>query len=155
MKTKKKFKDTVVGKIALGAVSIINPTLGNVLSGVTSIPEAIKQVTAADVPIDDKLKIQQLLIEAQETEERELTKRAVADAQSDSFLAQNIRPMTYLFFIGLFSFSMVLDSVISIPFHISDQQLDVIQGTLFAMTGFYFGGRSLEKIVKAYKQTNE
>ena len=103
MKTKKKFKDTVVGKIALGAVSIINPTLGNVLSGVTSIPEAIKEVTAADVPIDDKLKIQQLLIEAQETEERELTKRAVADAQSDSYLAQNIRPMTYLFFIGLFS----------------------------------------------------
>ncbi len=148
----KKFKDTTVGKILLGAANIINPTLGSVLSGVLSPSEALKEITKADISVEDKIKLQTVLIEAQQTEEQELTKRLVADAGSDSKLAQNIRPLTYLFFIGLFSFSMVLDSVETIPFMISDAQLDVIQGTLFAMTGFYFGGRSLEKIMKAYKQ---
>lgn len=151
---KKKFKETTVGKLLLGAAGVINPTLGSLLAGVTSPAEAFAEITKADVPVDDKLALQELLRQAQENEERELTKRAVADAQSDGWLPKNIRPLTYLFFIGLFSFSMVLDSVESIPFNITDVQLDVIQGTLFAMTGFYFGGRSLEKIVTAYKKTN-
>ena len=153
MSTNKKFKDTTVGKILLGAAGLVNPTLGNVLSGVLSPAEALQEISKSKLTTEDKIKLQTLLVEAQQTEEEEITKRAIADAQSDSKLAQNIRPLTYLFFIALFSFSMVLDSVETIPFDISDQQLDVIQGTLFAMTGFYFGGRSLEKIMKAYKQT--
>ena len=32
---KKKFKDTTVGQLLFGAASVINPTLGNVLQGVT------------------------------------------------------------------------------------------------------------------------
>ena len=39
--SKKKFKDTTVGQLLLGATSVINPTLGNVLKGVTSPQEAI------------------------------------------------------------------------------------------------------------------
>ena len=39
--SKKEFKDTTVGKLLLGATSVINPTLGNVLKGVTSPQEAI------------------------------------------------------------------------------------------------------------------
>ena len=34
--SKKKFKETTVGKLLLGAASVVNPTLGNVLQGVTS-----------------------------------------------------------------------------------------------------------------------
>ena len=33
---KKKFKDTTVGKLLLGAAKVINPALGNVLEGVIS-----------------------------------------------------------------------------------------------------------------------
>jgi len=41
---KKKFKDTTVGKLLFGAASLVNPALGNVLSGVTSPAEAIAAI---------------------------------------------------------------------------------------------------------------
>ena len=46
---KKKFKDTTVGQLLFGAASVINPTLGNVLRGVTSPKEAIAEITKSDV----------------------------------------------------------------------------------------------------------
>lgn len=154
MKEKKRFIDTTTGKIATGILGVFAPNIANLITGASSIQDVIANVTKSDLPAETKITLQKQLIIAQQTEEEELTKRAVADANSDSYLARNIRPATYIFFICLFSFSMVLDSFENIPFTITNAQLDVIQGTLFAMTGFYFGGRSLEKIVKAYKQTN-
>ena len=50
----KKFKDSTVGKVLLGAASMINPTLGSVLRGVTSPQEAIAEITKADAPQEDK-----------------------------------------------------------------------------------------------------
>ena len=41
MQKKKKFKDTTVGQLLFGAATVINPTLGNILQGVTSPQEAI------------------------------------------------------------------------------------------------------------------
>ena len=40
---KKKFKDTVVGKLLLGVAATVNPTLGKVLEGVTD-PKAQKLI---------------------------------------------------------------------------------------------------------------
>ena len=51
--SKKEFKDTTVGKLLLGATSVINPTLGNVLKGVTSPKEAIAEITKSDAPAED------------------------------------------------------------------------------------------------------
>ena len=39
--SKKKFKDTTVGKMLLGAAGLINPTLGSVLQGVTSVTKSL------------------------------------------------------------------------------------------------------------------
>ena len=51
---KKKFKDTTVGKLLLGAAKVINPALGNVLEGVISPSEAIKEITKSDISTEDK-----------------------------------------------------------------------------------------------------
>ena len=67
-KKKKKFFETTVGKIVQGAVSIINPTLGNVLSGVTSVEEGIQEITAADASPEEKIRAKELLLEAYEAE---------------------------------------------------------------------------------------
>ena len=58
--SKKKFKDTTVGQLLFGAASVINPTLGNVLQGVTSPKEAIAEIIKSDAPADDKIKLQQI-----------------------------------------------------------------------------------------------
>ena len=57
----KKFKDSKIGQVLLGAASILNPTLGSVLKGVTSPQEAIAEITKADAPQEDKIKLQQLI----------------------------------------------------------------------------------------------
>ena len=53
--SKKQFKDTTVGKLLLGATSVINPTLSNVLKGVTSPQEAIAEITKSDAPNVDMI----------------------------------------------------------------------------------------------------
>ena len=65
---KKKFKDTTVGKLLFGAASLVNPALGNVLSGVTSPAEAIAAIGKSDVSGEDKIKLQQLIFEQQNKE---------------------------------------------------------------------------------------
>ena len=59
MSDKKKFKDSTVGKLLFGAASMINPTLGNVLQGVMSPKDAIAEITKADIPAEEKIKLQQ------------------------------------------------------------------------------------------------
>ena len=58
---KKKFKDTTVGKLLLGAASVINPTLGSILQGVTSPKEALAAITKSDVSNDEKIKLQEII----------------------------------------------------------------------------------------------
>jgi hypothetical protein len=68
MSNKKKFKDTTVGKMLLGAAGLINPTLGSVLQGVTSPKEAIAEIGKSKISNDDKIKLQQLIYDQQNKE---------------------------------------------------------------------------------------
>ena len=67
-KPKKKFSESTVGKLLFGAASIVNPTLGNVLKGVTSPKDAIAEIGKAKIDNDDKIKLQQLIYEQQNKE---------------------------------------------------------------------------------------
>jgi len=109
--SKKKFKDTTVGQLLLGAASVINPTLGNVLQGVTSPKEAIEAITKSDVSLDDKIKLQQLIYEQQNKEIQSITSRWQADASSDSWLSKNVRPLVLVWCIVIFSLAGILDSI--------------------------------------------
>ena len=91
--SKKKFKETTVGKLLLGAASVINPTLSNVLQGVTTPQEAIAEITKSDAPKEDKIKLQQLIYDQQNKEIEAITSRWKADSMSDSWLSKNVRPL--------------------------------------------------------------
>tara|TARA_R110000868_G_scaffold318797_1_gene579519 strand:+ start:580 stop:987 length:408 start_codon:yes stop_codon:yes gene_type:complete len=79
-----------------------------------------------------------------ETEQNNLTDRHVADMASNSWLSQNIRPMTLVAILaGYFTFAMM-----------SAFQLDTNQAYVellgqwgMLIMSFYFGGRTLEKII--------
>ena len=68
MSVKKKFKETTVGKLLFGAASMINPTLGKVLSGVSSPKEALAEIGKSKISNDDKIKLQQMIYEQQNKE---------------------------------------------------------------------------------------
>ena len=152
MSSKKKFKDTTVGQLLFGAASVINPTLGNVLQGVTSPREAIEAITKSDAPADDKVKLQQMIFEQQEKEITAITSRWEADSMSDSWMSKNVRPLVLVWCIVIFSLAGILDSVESIPFQINNTWNDTFEKVMMAVVLAYFGGRSGEKAASIFKK---
>ena len=151
-KPKKKFAETTVGKLLFGAASIVNPALGNVLSGVTSPAEAIAAIGKSDVSGEDKIKLQQLIYEQQSKEMQAITSRWQADAASDSWLSKNVRPLVLVWCIVIFSLAGILDSVESIPFNIGVTWNDTFEKVMMAVVLAYFGGRSSEKVTSIFKK---
>lgn len=83
-------------------------------------------------------------LEADMKEAEELTKRQQADMASDSWLSKNIRPMTLIAILaGYFTFAML--SAFNIETNKSYVELLGQWGML--IMSFYFGGRTLEKII--------
>lgn len=79
-----------------------------------------------------------------EAEQNNLTERLKADMGSDSWLSKNIRPMTLIAILaGYFTFAMM--SAFGMDTNESYVQLLGQWGML--IMSFYFGGRTLEKII--------
>jgi hypothetical protein len=152
MPDKKKFKDTTVGKLLFGAASMINPTLGNVLSGVSSPQEALSEIGKSKISNEDKIKLQQLIYEQQNKEIESITSRWKADAASDSWLSKNVRPLVLVWCIVVFSLAGILDSIESVPFHIGATWNDTFEKVMMAVVLAYFGGRTTEKATSIFKK---
>jgi hypothetical protein len=149
----KKFKDSTVGKVLLGAASMINPTLGSVLKGVTSPQEAIAEITKADAPQEDKIKLQQLIYDQQNKEMNEISSRWKADMSANgSWLTKNVRPLVLVWCIVIFSLAGILDSVESIPFQINELWGSTFENVMMAVVLAYFGGRTTEKATSLFKK---
>jgi len=144
--SKKPFKETTVGKLLFGAATVINPTLGSVLNGVTSPKEALAEITKAKIANDDKIKLQQMLFEQQSKEMEEISSRWISD-NSGSWLSRNVRPIVLLFLIVSTIVLIFIDAGF-INFEVKDSYVDLLQLTLITCISAYFGGRSFEKIKK-------
>lgn len=83
-------------------------------------------------------------INADVSEQQELTKRAQADMASDSWLSKNIRPMTLIFILITYT-TFAMMSAFKIETNETYVQLLGQWGML--IMSFYFGGRTLEKIM--------
>jgi hypothetical protein len=151
-KLKKKFSETTVGKLLFGAASLVNPTLGNLISGASTPAEAIAAIGKSDVSSEEKIKLQQLIFEQQNKEMEAVTSRWQADSTSDSWLSKNVRPLVLVWCIVIFSLAGILDSVESIPFHIGATWNDTFEKVMMAVVLAYFGGRSSEKVTSIFKK---
>ena len=151
MSDKKKFKDSTVGKLLFGAASMINPTLGKVLSGVSSPQEALSEIGKSKISNDDKIKLQQMIYEQQNKEIESITSRWKADSMSDSWLSKNVRPLVLVWCIVVFSLAGILDSIESVPFHIGVTWNDTFEKVMMSVVLAYFGGRTTEKATSFFK----
>ena len=83
-------------------------------------------------------------IQADINEAQELTKRQQADMASDSWLAKNIRPMTLIAIIsGYFVFAMMS----AFDLDTNTKYVELLGQWGMLIMSFYFGGRTLEKII--------
>jgi hypothetical protein len=83
-------------------------------------------------------------IQADINEAQELTKRAQADMASDSWLSKNIRPMTLIAILaGYFVFAMMS----AFNMDTNTKYVELLGQWGMLIMSFYFGGRTLEKII--------
>jgi uncharacterized membrane protein (DUF106 family) len=83
-------------------------------------------------------------INADIAEQQELTKRQQADMASDSWLSKNIRPMTLIAILaGYFTFAMMS----AFDMNTNKAYVELLGQWGMLIMSFYFGGRTLEKIV--------
>lgn len=83
-------------------------------------------------------------IEADIVEQQELTKRQQADMLSDSWLSKNIRPMTLIAILaGYFIFAMMS----AFGNNANEKYVELLAQWGMLVMSFYFGGRTLEKIM--------
>lgn len=76
------------------------------------------------------------------------TKRHGADMMSDSELSKNIRPIVLLWLLAIFSVQVIADMLGAT---IDEQLKELTFWALIAVLGFYFPGRSIEKIISNRK----
>ena len=113
-----------------------------VLDKVLPDPEAKNKAMAELAKIQSEGRLAEL--QADNVESQELTKRAEADMRSDSWLSKNIRPMTLIFILliyTIFGFMSAWDLEVNGPY------VELLGQWEMLIMSFYFGGRTLEKII--------
>lgn len=133
MSNKKRFKDTKVGSFLLEKVPNIVSGLAND-TPVGSVVRAI--IGGSDMSETDK----QIALKKLEQEIHEfdgITKRWVADSRSQSWLAQNVRPLTLVF----------LTVAFVVGWGLQLEELDTVKELLTIVFIGYFGSRGAEKII--------
>lgn len=113
-----------------------------VLDRVLPDPQAKAQALAELTKLQNEGKLAEL--NADNIENQELTKRLEADMKSDSWLSKNIRPMTLLIILtGYFVFAMMS----AFGLDANEAYVSLLGQWGMLIMSFYFGGRTLEKIV--------
>lgn len=107
----------------------------------------------AQIPPDQRLEFERLMVEEERISQEAVTQRWQADMSSDVWLARNIRPLMLIAVFLLFLTIMIWDSV-SESFIVKDSYVTVLESLLLVAFGAYFAGRSLEKGVSAYRRSN-
>jgi uncharacterized membrane protein (DUF106 family) len=88
-------------------------------------------------------------IQADTAEQQELTKRQQADMASDSWLSKNIRPMTLIAILAAY-FLFALMSAFN--YDANQAYVELLGQWGMLIMSFYFGGRTLEKIIDMRKK---
>ena len=141
---KKKFSETKVGKFLgsvapgiLGVASDLLPDAGllNVVKGLIIKDETIK-------PEDKETALK--LLEQDQVEMQEVSKRWASDMKSDSWLSKNTRQMSLIFLTVSMVILILLDSF-KIEFHVAEGWVSLLQTLLVTVYVAYFGSRGAEK----------
>jgi uncharacterized membrane protein (DUF106 family) len=89
-------------------------------------------------------------MQADMQEQGELTKRQENDMRSDSWLSKNIRPMTLIAILtGYFVFAMLS----AFDIETNSKYVELLGQWGMLIMSFYFGGRTLEKIIDMKSKT--
>jgi hypothetical protein len=140
---KKDFKDTKLSKflgkvkdIGLDVAPIVTKaSSGNVVGAISDTVQLLKGADKLEAPeLLDELTIQKV------------TERWKSDANSDSFLSKNIRPLTLAWLIVSVTTICILDSANALT--VEEMWVSLFSNLLMTVIVAYFGSRGVEKYKK-------
>jgi len=91
-------------------------------------------------------------LNADNIEAQELTKRQSADMMSDSWLSKNIRPMTLVFILMTYTTFAMMSAW---DIEVNNNYVELLGQWGMLIMSFYFGGRTLEKIMDMKKNATK
>ena len=137
----------------MSLLATLGKAAGSLLGG-----DAIKDIgnivddlhTSGEEKAEAKQKITQILAQAEQAAQAQVSARWEADLKHGSWLSKNIRPITLIFLTGVFVILSVFDGNLG-EFTISSSYVPVYQTLLMTVYAAYFAGRSIEKVKKETK----
>ena len=137
----------------MSLLATIGKAAGSLLGG-----DAIKDVgniidnlhTSGEEKAEAKERITQILADAEQKAQAQVSARWEADLKYGSWLSKNIRPLTLIFLTGVFVVLSVFDGNAG-EFKIGEAYVPVYQTLLMTVYAAYFAGRSIEKVKKVTK----
>jgi len=113
-------------------------------------PEAKAKAQAELLKMQQDGRIAEL--NADNIEAQELTKRQQADMASDSWLSKNIRPATLIFILFVYTLFGIGSAF---NFNVHKPYVELLGQWGMLIMSFYFGGRTLEKIMDMKTKKDE
>lgn len=137
---------SILSDIFAGSVDKIVDSVGNAIDNlVTSDEEKLTlKNELAKIQIEAKNKKDELDLRYEE----QLTQRQSNDMQSDSWLSKNIRPLTLIFILVMYS---LLSISSGFDFQVTESYVQLLGQWGMLIMSFYFGGRTLEKLSSIVK----
>jgi len=143
-KPKKKFGQTTVGRLLKASVGLINPALGSLIQGNMSIEQVISSIKDSDAPINDKIRAQELILEAYESE---VADRASARQREMAALATGSNDILFktvgwgitLCFIGVVAGAIGLWQIPEESQRLFDMGFGAVVAAFTQVIGYYFG----------------
>ena len=121
-------------------------------SVIKEIGNAIDKIsTSKEEKLIIKKQIQEILEQADNNAQIQVTERWKSDMNSDSFLSKNIRPMVLIYLTVIFSALAFTDGNIG-TFSVAKEYIPIFQTLLVTVYGAYFVGRTWEKASKKGKE---
>lgn len=152
---KKPFNDTKFGKLLSKVKEIgvdVAPIAAKAITGNISgaINDTVNMLSGKDNEEAKEL-LNELQLEREKIEldfyksmNENVTKRWEADLTSDSWLSKNVRPLTLMYLLLVFSILVIFDSIEN-SFEVKIGWVSLVESLLITVVVAYFGGRSYEK----------
>ena len=137
----------------MGLLSGITKAAGSLLGGDTikDVGNIIDNLhMSGEEKAEAKQKLEQILAQAEQAAQAQVSARWEADMKHGSTLSKNIRPLTLVFLTGVFVVLSVFDGNAG-EFTIGEAYVPVYQTLLMTVYAAYFAGRSIEKVKKVTK----
>ena len=123
-------------------MNILKKLFGNMSLDVNNLVDNV--VTTDEERKQLKIKLKQVLAQAESLAQEQVTRRWEADSKA-GWLPANIRPLTLVFLTLVFVVISMFDGNIG-GFSISPAYIPIYQTLLLCVYSAYFAGRSIEKI---------